>query len=90
MDPEVARARIVRRAAEVPGRAVHVDGEPLRRIARGERPIESWRPIALDAPCLAVDTTRGWNPTLGRITAFAAGAAEEPTGRAAEHGPPSV
>ncbi|MFB7125701.1 AAA family ATPase [Kitasatospora sp. NPDC056273] len=87
VDPGTARERIARRAAEEPGRAVHADGELLRRIARGERPIESWVPIALDAPCLAVDTTRGWNPPLERITAFAAGAAEEPPGRAGNHVP---
>ncbi|MFF2751703.1 hypothetical protein ACFVVA_39960 [Kitasatospora sp. NPDC058048] len=62
----------------------------LRRIARGERPIESWTPIALDAPGLAVDTTRGWNPLLERITAFATGAAEDPSGRAGNRGPSSV
>ncbi|MFF2121729.1 AAA family ATPase [Kitasatospora sp. NPDC058184] len=90
VDPGTARERIARRAAEEPGRAVHADGELLRRIARGERPIESWVPIALDAPCLAVDTTRGWNPPLERITAFAAGAAgaaEEPSGRVGNHVP---
>ncbi|MFG2915361.1 AAA family ATPase [Kitasatospora sp. NPDC048298] len=79
VEPEVARERIARRAAEAPGRAVHADGELLGRIARGERPIESWVPIALDAPCLAVDTTRGWAPPLERITAFATRAAEDPT-----------
>ncbi|MFJ9443767.1 AAA family ATPase [Kitasatospora sp. NPDC101235] len=87
VDPEAARGRIARRATEEPGRAVHADRELLRRIARGERPIESWVPIALDAPCLVVDTTRGWNPPLERITAFAAGAAAEPAGRAVNHGP---
>ncbi|RGD55428.1 AAA family ATPase [Kitasatospora xanthocidica] len=93
VDPGTARERIARRAAEEPGRAVHADGELLRRIARGERPIESWVPIALDAPCLAVDTTRGWSPPLERITAFAAGAAgaagatEEPSGWVGNHVP---
>ncbi|MFE7595336.1 AAA family ATPase, partial [Kitasatospora sp. NPDC057512] len=99
VDPGTARERIARRAAEEPGRAVHADGELLRRIASGERPIESWVPIALDAPCLAVDTTRGWNPPLERITAFATGAAgaagaagavgaaEEPSGRVGSHPP---
>ncbi|MFJ6385794.1 AAA family ATPase [Kitasatospora sp. NPDC092039] len=85
--PDAARERIVRRAAEAPARAVHADGELLRRIARGERPIESWVPIALDAPCLLVDTTRGWDPPLERITAFATGAAEEPPHRNGKSGP---
>ncbi|MFJ7906947.1 AAA family ATPase [Kitasatospora sp. NPDC096204] len=87
VDPESARERIARRAAEAPGRAVHADGELLGRIARGERPIESWVPIALDAPCLAVDTTRGWAPPLERITAFATGAAEDPATRPLGRGP---
>ncbi|NUP46054.1 MAG: AAA family ATPase [Catenulispora sp.] len=72
-DPGLARERIARRAAE-PARAVHGDAEFLRRIAGGERPIESWVPIALDVPCLTVDTTRGWDPPLDRIVEFAAGA----------------
>ncbi|MGW1172822.1 AAA family ATPase [Kitasatospora sp. NPDC002543] len=93
VDPGTARARIARRAAETPSRAVHADGELLLRIARGERPIESWVPIALDAPCLAVDTTRGWAPSLERITAFAGGVADdigaggEPSGRTGNHRP---
>ncbi|MFE4513665.1 AAA family ATPase [Kitasatospora sp. NPDC056783] len=87
VDPEVARARIARRAAEAPERAVHADAELLHRIARGERPIESWVPIALDAPCLVVDTTRGWSPSLERITAFAAaGGAEAGVGAEAGFG----
>ncbi|MFD8596636.1 AAA family ATPase [Kitasatospora sp. NPDC059646] len=72
VDPEVARARIARRAADLPSRAVHADAEFLHRIARGERPIESWVPISLDVPRLVVDTTHGWEPPLARIVAFAA------------------
>lgn len=71
IDPETARARIARRAAELPSRAAHADAELLRRIAQGEQPIESWVPIALDIPCLVVDTTRGWVPPLPRIIDFA-------------------
>ncbi|MEV7775082.1 AAA family ATPase [Kitasatospora sp. NPDC086791] len=71
VDPELARRRIARRAADLPSRAVHADAELLRRIAVGERPIESWEPIALDLPCLVVDTTDGWRPALARIAAFA-------------------
>ncbi|WP_030058081.1 MULTISPECIES: AAA family ATPase [Streptomyces] len=73
VDPELARLRIARRAADVPSRAVHADAELLRRIAAGERPIESWVPIATDAPCLVVDTTEGWEPSLARIVGFASG-----------------
>ncbi|GAA1412114.1 hypothetical protein GCM10009639_64200 [Kitasatospora putterlickiae] len=71
VDPECARVRITRRAAEVPSRAVHADADLLRRIAEGERPIESWVPIALDVPCLVVDTTQDWKPSLARIVEFA-------------------
>ncbi|MFJ6619346.1 AAA family ATPase [Kitasatospora sp. NPDC091335] len=97
VDPGTARDRIARRAARTPARAVHADGELLRRIARGERPIESWVPIALDVPCLVVETTRGWNPPLERIAAFAGGAdvpgadvhgaGEEPSRRGGNPGP---
>lgn len=72
VDPELARVRITRRAAEVLSRAVHADADLLHRIAAGERPIESWVPIALDIPCLVVDTTEGWSPPLARIVEFAA------------------
>ncbi|MFD8753599.1 AAA family ATPase [Kitasatospora sp. NPDC059577] len=72
VDPGAARRRIARRAADLPSRAVHADAAFLRRIAAGERPIESWEPISLDVPCLVVDTTDGWRPSLARIAAFAA------------------
>ncbi|WP_035844648.1 AAA family ATPase [Kitasatospora azatica] len=71
VDPELARLRITRRAAEEPSRAVHADAELLGRIAEGKQPIESWVPIALDLPCLVVDTTQGWQPPLARIVEFA-------------------
>ncbi|MFE6056561.1 AAA family ATPase [Kitasatospora sp. NPDC056446] len=74
VDPEVARLRITRRAADLPSRAVHADAALLRRIAAGERPIESWVPVSLDVPCLVVDTTEGLRPSLAGILAFAAGA----------------
>jgi predicted kinase len=71
VDPELARVRITRRAAEEPSRAVHADADLLQRIAEGKQPIESWVPIALDVPCLVVDTTCGWEPSLDRIVEFA-------------------
>lgn len=85
VDPEVARVRISRRAAEDPSRAVHADADLLRRIKEGERPIESWAPITLDVPRLVVDTTQGWKPSLARIVEFASHAPEstadaQPTG----------
>jgi predicted kinase len=71
VDPELARMRITRRAAEQPSRSVHGDAAFLRRIAEGQRPIESWVPISLDVPCLIVDTTQGWKPSLAQIVEFA-------------------
>ncbi|AUG75219.1 hypothetical protein CFP65_0240 [Kitasatospora sp. MMS16-BH015] len=73
VDPELARVRIARRAVEEPSRVVHADAELLERIAEGRRPIELWVPIALDVPCLVVDTAQGWQPSLARIVEFAAG-----------------
>jgi predicted kinase len=84
--PELARQRIARRAAELPvQRAAHADADFLRRIAEGERPIESWVPIALDVPSLTVDTTRGWDPPLPRVAAFAT--AESPAAPPDKGGP---
>lgn len=74
VDPGLARLRIARRAAEEPSRAAHADADLLRRIAEGQRPLESWVPIALDVPSLTVDTTAGWDPSLERIAAFAGSA----------------
>jgi predicted kinase len=71
VDPELARLRISRRAAAQPSRSVHGDAAFLRRIAEGERPIESWVPITLDVPSLNVDTSRGWSPSLPQIIRFA-------------------
>jgi predicted kinase len=70
VDPDLARTRITHRAAAQPSRAVHADAELLHRIAAGQRPIESWVPIALDVPCLLVDTAQGWEPSLRRIMEF--------------------
>lgn len=71
VDPELARTRITHRAATQPSRSVHGDAAFLHRIAEGQRPIESWVPIALDVPSLVVDTTQGWKPSLARIVEFA-------------------
>ena len=70
-DPELARERIATRAATQSSRSAHDDAAYLRRIANGERPIESWVPIALDVPSLVVDTTWGWAPSLEQILEFA-------------------
>ncbi|MEZ0114518.1 putative kinase [Catenulispora sp. EB89] len=71
IDPELARERIAHRAATQSARAAHADAAFLRRIADGERPIESWVPITLDVPTLIVDTTASWKPTLAEIVEFA-------------------
>ena len=77
VDPELARIRITRRAATQPSRSVHGDAAFLRRIAEGERPIQSWIPITLDVPTLNVDTAQGWEPSLARMVEFATVAAPE-------------
>lgn len=71
VDPELARDRIAHRAATESGRSAHDDAAFLRRIAEGQRPIESWVPIALDVPTLTVDTAGEWEPSLARIVEFA-------------------
>lgn len=77
IDPALARERIIRRAAEDPARTAHADADLLRRIADGQRPIESWVPISLDVPTLTVGTTgttgttHGWDPPLDAIVGFA-------------------
>jgi predicted kinase len=76
IDPELARRRITRRAADDPSRVAHTDSELLERIAAGQQPIESWVPIALDAPCLIVETAQSWKPPLAQITEFATSAPE--------------
>jgi predicted kinase len=70
VDPELACARITHRAATQSSRSVHGDAAFLRRIAEGQRPIESWVPISLDVPNLVVDTTQSWEPSLARIVEF--------------------
>jgi predicted kinase len=54
-DPEVARRRVVVRAAH-PGRPIGV---------------REWKPIEADRPTLIVDTTDGYSPGLDEIVAFA-------------------
>lgn len=72
IDPELARTRIAARAATQASRSAHDDAAFLRRVEQGERPIESWVPIALDVPTFVVDTSRAWDPPLSRIVEFAA------------------
>lgn len=71
VDSAVAHERIVRRAEESAQRAAHADQELLKAIRNGERPLESWVPIAMDVPTLLVDTSDGYGPGLGEIVAFA-------------------
>jgi predicted kinase len=60
-----ARDRATRRLAEVASRAAHTDAEHLAAA-------QAFEPIALEAPTLDVDTSNGYRPGLGTITAFAA------------------
>ncbi|MEV6685342.1 AAA family ATPase [Streptomyces sp. NPDC051130] len=71
VDSAVAHDRIVRRAEESTQRAAHADQELLKAISNGERPLETWVPIAMDVPTLVVDTSNGYEPGIGEIVAFA-------------------
>ncbi|MFJ4777187.1 ATP-binding protein [Streptomyces sp. NPDC088762] len=71
VDSAVAHERIVRRAEQSARRAAHADQELLQAIADGERPLESWMPIAMDVPTLVVDTSDGYQPGLEEIVSFA-------------------
>ncbi|GAA4564476.1 AAA family ATPase [Planotetraspora kaengkrachanensis] len=68
---DVAHERIALRAAQEVHRAAHADQDLLRAIADGERPIESWVPISLPVPTLAVDTTDGYDPCIEDVVSFA-------------------
>ncbi|WP_055591406.1 AAA family ATPase [Streptacidiphilus griseoplanus] len=77
----VAHARIVHRARHSAHRSAHGDRELLAAVAAGEHSLDSFVPISLDVPTLAVDTSDGYRPGMPTITAFARAAAP---GRPAE------
>ena len=66
----IAHDRIVERAEENAHRAAHGDHDLLEAIAAGEHSLESFVPISLDVPTLAVDTSHGYTPSIKDIAAF--------------------
>jgi len=62
VDADVARRRIVERAADNPLRRAHADAQAVAPHA--------FNRIRLDAPSLEVDTTSGYRPGLDQIVAF--------------------
>lgn len=72
VDAGLARDRIARRSDEDPLRGLsHPDDELLRRIDEGAVSLDAHRPLRLDVPTLAVDTSEGYRPAFDEIVAFA-------------------
>ncbi|MCD0481045.1 AAA family ATPase [Streptacidiphilus sp. ASG 303] len=66
----VAHDRIVRRVRTSAHRAAHADRDLLDAVAAGEHSLESFVPISLDVPTLAVDTCNGYSPGLDAVASF--------------------
>jgi hypothetical protein len=66
-DPATARRRVAEHTAT---RRVHADAALLAGLERGEGYLTEFRRVALDAPTISVDTTDGYEPTIGEIVAF--------------------
>jgi predicted kinase len=65
-DAATARARVERRG----DRTAHADAPLLAAVDAGDRYYEDFDHISIDAPTLDVDTTSGYEPSLGDIVAF--------------------
>jgi hypothetical protein len=74
IDPELARSRHIDRSLADPERE-RFHGDPVVQAAHEGRqlPIASYDPPKFDVPTLVVDTTQGYQPTLGAIVSFARG-----------------
>ncbi len=70
VDSATAIQRIIKRAGSDVHRSAHADRDHLRAIAAGERSMDDFAHISLDAPALTVDTTVGYHPGLDAIAAF--------------------
>jgi predicted kinase len=70
VDTATACERIAERAERDAHRAAHGDRELLRDIAAGERSLDAFAHISLDAPALTVDTSAGYRPGINAITGF--------------------
>ncbi|MFI0895941.1 AAA family ATPase [Streptomyces sp. NPDC020983] len=72
VDARIALERRRRRLAENPLRRVHEKAGPQDAAAHVRRH-EDFRRLSLDTPWMEVDTTRGYDPGLAEIAAFAGG-----------------
>ena len=70
VEPPVAWARRLRRAADDPLRRAHADPAPGDAEAELRR-YQAFDRLSLDVPSIDVDTTNGYVPELGKIAAFA-------------------
>jgi predicted kinase len=70
VDPAVAHARIASRAESSPLRVAHDDRTLLQSMAAGA--LDTFVPVAFDAPTMRVDTTDGYRPGLDDILTFLA------------------
>lgn len=66
----VLHARIAHRAATVPHRRAHNDGDLLASIAAGTHTTDAFVPVRMDVAELTVDTTDGFRPGLVAIANF--------------------
>ncbi|WSJ88291.1 AAA family ATPase [Streptomyces sp. NBC_01304] len=66
----IAHDRIIQRARSSTHRAAHADHDLLEAIAAGRHSLESFVPISLEGPTLAVDTSDGYNPGISDIASF--------------------
>lgn len=64
--------RIAHRAATVPHRHAHNDGDLLASIAAGTHTADAFVPERMDVTELTVDTTDGFRPGLDAIAKFVA------------------
>jgi predicted kinase len=71
-DTATANQRMIQRAGHDPHRSAHADHDHLHAIAEGDRSMNTFAHISLDAPALTVDTTAGYQPGLDDIAAFVA------------------
>lgn len=70
--PEVAFQRVIQRGAESSARAAHADPGPADEADHIRRHLAFDR-VALDAPSIEVDITRGYRPDISEIVAFVNG-----------------
>jgi predicted kinase len=70
VDAATAGERIAARAGRDPHRAAHGDRDLLDAVAAGRHTLDAFDDIRMDVPLLTVDTSDGYRPGIGDITAF--------------------